>query len=170
MSKYLIKRSIPTHLLTTRTLLIFGIYVLVSSCAVPKTLVRLEPTYHIIESDLSRDELFVNANIWLVESFKSAKDVIQFSDKEAGIVMGKYLLSLPYFDDDQLNPQGISALIKLQVKEGATRITIIPEAFVEPSGDMYYNAPYDREDVQNSINLLIQSYVGFVKFDRSNDW
>lgn len=130
----------------------------------------MEPTYRIIESDRSRDELFVNANIWLVESFKSAKDVIQFSDKEAGVVIGKYLLYLPGNDNDEFNPQGITALIKLQVKEGATRITIIPEAFVEPSVDMYLKVPYDKDDVQNSINQLIQSYVGFVKFDRSNDW
>lgn len=163
-------RTIMTFTFGNRFLLICGFLLLFISCTATRTMVRLDPTYKIIESDGSRDELFVNANIWLVESFQSAKDVIQFSDKEAGIVMGKYSLSLPDYEWGHFNPQGISALIKIQVKEGATRITIIPESFVEPSGDMYMRAPYDRGDVQNSINLLVQSYISFVKFDQSNQW
>ena len=41
----------------------------------------------------SKAELFVKANLWMVDQFKSAKSVIQYSDKEAGVIKGKYLLA-----------------------------------------------------------------------------
>jgi hypothetical protein len=37
----------------------------------------------------SKDELFLKAKSWLVHEFKSANDVIQLSDKEAGKLIGK---------------------------------------------------------------------------------
>lgn len=148
-----------------------GIF-LFNSCSVTNIPVQLEPTSHIIESGQARDDLFVNANIWLVESFNSAKDVIQFSDKEAGIVMGKYLLQTPTFSSSGTNPnpEGIYALIKLQVKDGTTRITIVPESFFELQKSIYLGETFSRQDVQNQINALIQSYTGFVRYDKSNEW
>lgn len=39
--------------------------------------------------DISKDELYTRAHTWFVNAFKSAKDVIQMQDKEAGKIMGK---------------------------------------------------------------------------------
>jgi len=41
----------------------------------------------------TKDENYIKANLWLVDVFISAKSVIQFSDKDAGVIKGKYVLS-----------------------------------------------------------------------------
>ena len=38
----------------------------------------------------SQSELYIKCNEWFVNSFGSAEDVIQFQDKEAGKIMGKF--------------------------------------------------------------------------------
>jgi len=43
--------------------------------------------------NLSKDALYTKANMWFVDTFKNAGSVIQFSDKEAGIIKGKYISS-----------------------------------------------------------------------------
>ena len=40
----------------------------------------------------SKNELYIKANQWMVKTFNNAKSVIQFQDKEAGKIMGKYLM------------------------------------------------------------------------------
>lgn len=43
-------------------------------------------------SDKSKDQIYIKANGWFVETFNSAESVIEFQDKEAGKIMGKYVL------------------------------------------------------------------------------
>jgi hypothetical protein len=63
-----------------------------SSCAttqVAYTPITLTETATVLGS---KNDVYVKANLWLVDIFNSAKSVIQFSDKDAGVVKGKYVL------------------------------------------------------------------------------
>lgn len=42
--------------------------------------------------DKSKDDLFISANTWFANTFNSSKDVIQYSDKDKGIIIGKGLI------------------------------------------------------------------------------
>lgn len=146
---------------------------LFTACGVTLQTVEVDPVSQVIQSDTAKDELFINANIWLVESFKSAKDVIQFSDKEAGIVIGKYLLQGPVLKNNtpDPNPEGIYAIIKIQTKDGATRITVVPETFFKFPNTLHNSgSTYTREMAVKQINSLVQSYTAYVKYDQSNEW
>ena len=69
-----------------------GLLLILSSCAstqVAYTPITLTKTATVSGS---KNEVYVKANLWLVDIFNSAKSVIQFSDKEAGIIKGKYVL------------------------------------------------------------------------------
>jgi hypothetical protein len=56
------------------------------------------------------NELYVRANEWFVNTFKSAKDVIQLNDKEAGKIIGKGFFSTGLFT--------IHFTIEIQTKDG----------------------------------------------------
>ena len=43
--------------------------------------------------NITQDELYIKANSWFVDNFNDAESVIQFQDKEAGKLMGKYVTS-----------------------------------------------------------------------------
>jgi hypothetical protein len=40
---------------------------------------------------VSKDDLFVKTNLWAVGYFNKAESVIEYSDKEAGIISGKFI-------------------------------------------------------------------------------
>src|SRR5574344_2909153 len=41
----------------------------------------------------TKDQIYIRANSWFVETFNSAESGIEFQDKEAGKIMGNYVFS-----------------------------------------------------------------------------
>jgi len=82
---------------------------LLTNCVTSKVYIPVVLT-EIINVPGTKDENYIKANLWLVDVFISAKSVIQFSDKDAGVIKGKYVLNyneLPatftlYASDNQL--------------------------------------------------------------------
>ena len=46
----------------------------------------------VINLEGKKSKLYVMANEWMVQAFNNAESVIQFQDKEEGVIIGKYLL------------------------------------------------------------------------------
>ena len=111
-----------------------------------------------------KDQLYIKANTWMVENFTSAKSVQQFSDKEAGIVTGKYLLK----SGGQYSQYGdttyeIFAIIKIQVKNNAARITISPEEYKSlTSAFVNDDLAYTEEKARADINTLISGFSNYM--------
>jgi hypothetical protein len=79
----------------------------------------------VIQVDsIKKDELYLRSKQFFVDVFKSAKDVIQMDDKEAGVVVGKG------FNDIYIKVMGIATsiqmwyTIKIQSKEGRYKYEI----------------------------------------------
>ena len=86
------------------------------------------------ENGFDKGENFVLANEWMVETFNDAQSVIQFTDKESGIVKGKYIVrngsvsTSPYV----ASVEALYSIITIRVKENSCRIEIDP-----PNGQFY---------------------------------
>lgn len=65
------------------------------SCS-PWKKVSTDPSYSLIidAPGISKDELFVDINRWFAYEFNSSESVINYQDKEAGIISGRF--SSPY--------------------------------------------------------------------------
>ncbi len=74
------------------------------------------------------DELFVLANSWAVDIFNSAEAVIEFSDKDAGIIKGTFTHDINGFNDYRTE-----TTITIETREGRARIT-----FDDPIARMTY--------------------------------
>ncbi|MCZ8216643.1 MAG: DUF4468 domain-containing protein [Cyclobacteriaceae bacterium] len=75
----------------------------------------------VVVDSASKDELYTKAKIWLAENFISANDVIQFDDKENGIVIGKGIIRVK---EGGLTPR-IKIwrfTVKIQVKDGKYKV------------------------------------------------
>lgn len=80
-----------------KKLLLLPVLFLFISCGITNsTPVSISPISSKINVSGEQNELYVRANNWMVGNFTDAKSVIQFSDKEEGIVTGKYLLRSTY--------------------------------------------------------------------------
>jgi len=114
----------------------------------------------------SKNDLFVKANNWMVEIFKDSKSVIQFSDKEAGVVTGRYLFKdfgNKYVLGERVDFGQIYAIIKLQVKDGATKITIDAEDFTEIHSEANKDYRYTKEKANQEIKSIMNKYKEYLK-------
>ena len=154
--------------------LIITISLLCISCYTLKsTIVDLPDTVRIVEVNESKNDLFVKANNWMVEAFADAKSVIQFSDKENGIVTGKYLMNPQYVTLNGMNATSIPdiyAIIKIQVKDGASKITINPSQFeqYDTQNKTLRESYFSKDKAQQKINELVNSFTAFMKQKRDD--
>ncbi|MCJ7758540.1 MAG: DUF4468 domain-containing protein [Gillisia sp.] len=116
----------------------------------------------------SQNDLYVRANIWMVGAFNDAKSVVQFKDKKSGTITGKYYLSPIWNANDHGPVQDAYALIMIQVKDGASKITIVPEEFNYMKGNPY--TLYDEDRANDKISALIASFEESIKKQDNSDW
>jgi hypothetical protein len=70
-----------------------GVIVAMSACAttqniLPPDQLKLQEVI-TLDSTRTKDELYVSCMEWMARTFRSAKDVIQYEDKAAGMIVGK---------------------------------------------------------------------------------
>lgn len=71
----------------------------------------------IIEAPgLSGDDLYTNAHIWFLDNFKSSKDVIQYEDRESGIIAGNGIIMLQDMALGYLIETPISFSLRIETK------------------------------------------------------
>lgn len=132
----------------------------------------LETYESIFESEGKKDELYLKSNKWMVETFKSSKSVIQFSDKESGMLIGKYIVkpanTVTGLTGDKLTRQSeVSAIITLQLKDNRAKISIAPNDYeVVPNAQ----GITPKQDIIDRIEYLINNYEYYLKNDSSMDW
>lgn len=68
----------------------------------------------------SKTELYLKANEWAVKNFVKANSVIEFSDKDAGKIMGKFV----YEFQDGIYDTLIRSTVTVESKDGKVRISL----------------------------------------------
>ena len=135
---------------------------LLLSCAT--IMVSVKKTGDIIEVTGSKNELYLKSNEWMVRNFNNAKSVIQFSDKEAGKIMGKYRMN---------SEPELFSLISLIVKDNTVKIEIEPIGiWAFPSVGGY--GPEKQKEIyedycKKEISKLIESYRKYI-FSNEDIW
>ena len=115
--------------------LILTIVIVISflSCAPKRSLIKYDAPYKLtkeVTTPGSKDQNFVKANEWFVTMFVNSKNVNRYSDKEAGLVKGKFTL----FSDKTWLPaanksyavtsESIDAVITIRVKKDMARLLL----------------------------------------------
>lgn len=140
--------------------------ILLISCSTTKVLIKFEePIVKIYDVNGTKNELFINANRWMISIFKDARSVIQYSDKTEGILMGKYLLYYPENLLYSLCPE-IYAIIEITVKDNKVKISINPDNYFYTKsnyGISYWSGTqdsyiYSKEKALVDIDALCESF------------
>lgn len=105
----------------------------------------------------SRQELFVKANIWMVENFNDAKSVVQFSDKQSGVVTGKFLMA-SIIRGTEVPRDDVFAIIKINVKDNAAKIEVKSESYINNYNPLAGGESYPLEQANADIDNLIASF------------
>jgi len=114
--------------------------ILLVSCATTATKVTEPVTYSetIEVAGVSQDDLYIRANMWFVDAFNNADSVIQFSDKESGVIKGKYI--------------GGSVMVGIYIYKISTTVTVEVK-------DGRYRITFDNPQYQHIGDLLSGNYI-----------
>ena len=146
---------------------------LLPSCVATKPLLLSYKDYTIekeVISNKSKNDLFIIANSWMVETFNNATNVIQFSDKEAGMIKGRYLmggtLSSPSTYIGEIDRR-VFAIITVQVRDSLTKITIAPQGEgtyypVNPNAIFPLNSFPGADEIKEKANGMIAEYEAYL--------
>lgn len=141
-----------------KKLLILSLLAVFASCAVPLNLIEHEETKKTISVNDTKENLFVKSNLWLVDSFVSAKSVVQYSDKEAGVIAGKFIIR----ERSASSGTGtIEAIVKIFVNDNTARISIkpLPYSRYERYGTRGQSA---KQAVDLYVGLLITDFEEYI--------
>ena len=113
-----------------------------TSCGTARTeLGSPQPKTKNVSNTIDQNSNYIKANEWMVTTFNNAQSVIQFSDKEAGVVKGKYIMRVGTVSTSAYaaSTPDLYAVITIRTKDKASRIEIVP-----PTG-MYSQKAYGKE-------------------------
>ena len=128
-----------------------------------------EPVSKVVKvTGINQNELYVRSNNWMVNIFKNAKSVIQFTDKESGVITGKYLLAQVSQSSQYAAAQYVYAVINIQVKDGAAKITVTPGAFNYIKGNPY--SIYSPEQAKIDVDKLITEFEIYIVKKVDKNW
>lgn len=97
----------------------------------------------------TKDQIYIRANSWFVETFNSAESVIEFQDKEAGKIMGKYVFSYA----EGVYTYSVKQTVDISIKDDKVRVIINNPLYKTTSGmgETYYNATYRALETQKGV-------------------
>ncbi len=102
---------------------LYCIFILLSlACATTgNTGIYKERYEEIVEMTGSKDSIYTKSNLIFVDVFRHADAVIQYSDKEAGVIKGKYISTINVGLTGSYN---VVSIIEVSAKDGKYRISM----------------------------------------------
>lgn len=162
-----------------RIILTVAIVISFISCSTKRSVIKYDAPGKItkeVSTPGSKDQNFVKANEWFVTMFVNSKNVNRYSDKEAGLVKGKFTLYdettwlSATKDYHPVTSKSINAVITIRVKEDIARLEI---EVTEPIyTTMYGNVEYGHtlQEVNAKIYGIGTEFVGYMFKDSENEW
>ena len=111
-----------------------------------------------VDSTVKKEELFNRARVWFVTEYRSANDVIQMQDKDAGIIIGKGSFIVSNGVGIMINTLKVANTIKLYFKDGKYKYEITDFNVYEgdlPGTPISQKAPgYGKKSWQNMLYAI----------------
>ena len=142
------------------------------SCVTTRTTITSpEPETKNVETQDDKNSNFVKANEWMVQTFNNAKSVIQFKDKEAGIVKGKYVMKEGIVSTSPYTKSipTFFSVITIRVKDNASRIEIEAPSGMYSQKVMGVEYGFTEDLFKIEASRLINEFEIYMKKASTND-
>lgn len=158
-----------------KKILILIITVAISSCVTSNVVSTPAPMSSDVATNDTQDINYIKANEWMIENFNNAESVIQFSDKDAGLIKGKYLMKEGFYQPRtqytrEVKTDDIFAIITIRVKDNKSRIEIALTAdkyvMIESGGKAITPSP---QELAARGNNLMQEFATHMKGTSANE-
>ena len=159
-----------------RKLQLLLVSLLLISCGIKVTKHKSpEQVNKTIQLTTNKLDNFVKANEWMVNIFTNPEDVIQFTDKEAGVIKGKYIMGetlIPSSPYSKVPPKSIlhTAIITIRVKDKGAKIEIDPIGDFQTSSYMGQTFGFTPSAFIDKASILINDFEVSMKSENKNNW
>ena len=110
-----------------------------------------------------KDDLFVKTNLWAVGHFNKADSVIEYSDKEAGTISGKYVGEKKPINGGLFGFISIRSVFTISIKDEKVKLDLKPVEFIvygaggDPTASSYVYASVEEMEVVTDYNAVLES-------------
>jgi len=115
---------------------------------------------------VSKNALYIKVNEWFVKTFNSAESVIEFQDKEAGVVMGKYIYD---YVESQFH-HFVHQTMKVEVKEGKLKMSITDPSYTTTSAYVSGGDHTSRKPLVTQKGLVVAQHKWLELFEDLNSY
>jgi hypothetical protein len=109
-----------------------------SGCAIPRPLTEEESIIQKVVDvpGYNKGQIFERSKMWFVENFRSAKSVIEYDNKDEGILIGKCVMELPVSDIRAMStlPWRFKFTVKEEAKDNRLRLTYTNLIVIDGTG------------------------------------
>lgn len=137
-------------------------------------LVTIEAKNKTVEvGNISASDLYKKSTYWMAELFANPESIIQVRDEENLTIIGRYKLRQMVGNSNNYwikynDATAAFAIIKIEVKQGLSTITISVDDYIKSSGiwltkESRDNDTYTKQDAINEVNALINDYENYLK-------
>lgn len=133
-------------------------------------------TYIIDVPNMKEDEIFTKTMGWVSESFRSAKSVIQYQDKDAGVINGNGLMPDVYWNSFLKPKWDMHFMFSIDIKEEKLRIMInnirTTNFYVgsgASTGEIAVTRQDSLEDFKKKAEIMIDDLKSYLN-KKSSDW
>lgn len=131
---------------------------------IPKENFKVEEVITGIKED--KNEAYVKANTWMVDKFDNPKSVIEFTDKEEGVIIGKYfMLGQVPAEFGLVELIDIYAKIDIRIKDNSAKILIIPFKDIQSQD----KSAGSKLNTITEFQLLIADFKNYM-LKETTDW
>lgn len=135
----------------------------------------------VIQIDsVSKTELYKRAKLWVVESFKSAKNVIQLDDVENSTIVIKGITTIYFKAFIATADLDVKFTLKIEAKEGRYRYTLNNVNFIlagnnDTPASNYWKNPNLTKNTRVALgeelaNIIIRLKKGMLKATSADKW
>ncbi|EHU1491220.1 DUF4468 domain-containing protein [Acinetobacter baumannii] len=130
----------------------------------------------------TKDQIFEDSKIWIAQSFKSANNVIQYSDKSTGSIIGKGNIPYPcdgFIDCGAFGNDKVNFTIKIDTKENKARVTIndvtrtnltyVQGAINNIGKDVPITIVQHQQKIAVKLNNVIEQYKTAITSKQTNE-
>ena len=149
---------------------LFVFVLILTSCGSIIKLDKPNDFHNSIVLNSNHNSNYIKANEWMVSTFNDPQSIIQFKDKEAGVVKGKYIMySGQAGTQYTLSIKPYYAIITIRVKDNASKIEISPVDEFVVVDYMGKKVGFTPEMFTISAKALSESFETHMKNKSAND-
>lgn len=153
-----------------KKLAVIIISLILVSCGSTQTFPAPETVTKTLQLKSDHNSNYIKANEWMVENFGDAESVIQFTDKDAGIVKGKYSMYSGQAQSAYTPAVGrYFSMITLRVKDNGAKIEVAPLGKFSVFTYMGVKHGYTPTQFIESANALVANFEEHMNKKSAND-